>query len=153
MRQAPSLCLLHGTLLAPHAACSLPALHTADALVTTTVLVSNIGNTRMTAIALSSDAWTAFDCDSSSTATIATLSPSASVSCTAAYTFNQSSFEGAAVSGSSGSLSSYIRATAGTLPQPGYASASVPIATTYQSSLNVQIGSCSIPTTAREWGC
>jgi hypothetical protein len=67
-------------------------------------------------------------------------------------TLDQDAFEAAALTPTSGRLESFIRASAATLPGPGYASEAVQVLTTYAPGLVVHVDSCSAPAVARECG-
>jgi hypothetical protein len=129
----------------------------ADAAVTATITVTNMGNTRLHNTTLASTQWTDFACAPGSANLIALLEPATDTTCTATYTFDQDAFEGAASAADAGSLATTIsalsyaqNATLAYTVEPAMGPEAVPIPTTYAASMSIAILSCT-NLSARKW--
>jgi hypothetical protein len=117
-----------------------------------------MGNTRLRNTSLASTQWTGFNCAISDTNLISLLEPTSSTECTAMYTFDQATYEGAAADANSGSLATEINAlsyaqnaTLSYTVEPATGAEAVAIPTTYSASMSITIVSCT--TLAARKGC
>lgn len=114
---------------------------------TASITLTNMGNVKLTGIALSSTQWHNITCPASNAETIAQLLVGATATCSASYTLTQAEYEGTA---NTGSFATSIRATskaanhtlAYTVPE---VTETVNIPTIYAASMTISVGVCSEP--------
>jgi hypothetical protein len=128
--------------------CSL-RLFAADAEITATITVTNMGNTRLRNTSLISTEWTGFSCSPSSNNLIALMEPQTTTTCTATHTFIQSTFETAAAAANAGSFATQItalsyaqNATLSYTVDPTTGPEDVNIPTSYTASMNIAVVNC-----------
>jgi hypothetical protein len=121
----------------------------ADAAVTATITVTNMGNTRLRNTSLSFTQWTGFSCSPNNANLIALLEPQASTTCTATHTFTQNTYETAATSANAGSLATTIdalsyaqNATLSYTVVPATGPEAVNIPTSYAASMTIAVLNC-----------
>jgi hypothetical protein len=110
-----------------------------------------MGNTRLRNTSLASTQWTGFNCTISNTNLITILEPATSTECTATYTFDQATYEGAAAAGTANSGSHATEITALSYAQnatlsytvaPATGPEAVVIPTSYAASMSITIVGC-----------
>lgn len=124
----------------------------ADGEVTATVTLTNMGNVKLTDIALSSTQWHTITCTTTNNATVAELLVGLSKICTAKYTLTQMQYEQAALANpaNTGSFATNIMATSKAANKTliynvAEVTKAVAIPTVYSAGATISVVNCDAP--------